>query len=216
MWAEQNGHSLTGTRLYDNERFPSSSAFDMLVILGGPMGVSDEAKFPWLAQEKRWIKEAVRQRKLVLGICLGSQLIAEAIGGSVYKNDVKEIGWFPVRLTEEGGHSFFFNNFPEAFVPFHWHGDTFALPTGAKRIAASKGCANQAFEYEGHVVGLQFHLEASETGIAKLVRHCSDELEQGPYIQRPQEMQGQAERLEASNALLYKLLDAFHAKHRGL
>lgn len=132
VWAEHKGYQLTGSLLYENERLPSCSEFDMLVILGGPMGAYDEERFPWLAPEKQLIQEAVRQNKLVLGICLGAQLLAEALGGRVYQNNEKEIGWFPVTLTEESRESSFFKELPETFVPFHWHGDTFELPPGAQ------------------------------------------------------------------------------------
>lgn len=95
VWAKEKGHEITGTLLYENYYLPELSEFDLLVILGGPMGVDDEDKHPWLVLEKHFIKEAIQHRKLVIGICLGAQLIAEILGGKVYKNHYKEIGWFP-------------------------------------------------------------------------------------------------------------------------
>ncbi|MED4954533.1 type 1 glutamine amidotransferase [Paenibacillus macerans] len=214
VWAKEKGHEITGTLLYENHCFPSLSEFDMLVILGGPMGVYDEEMFSWLIAEKQFIKEAIRQRKLVLGICLGAQLVAEVIGGKVYSNQYKEIGWFPVKLTEEAKHSRFFKEVPDEFVAFHWHADTFQLPDKVKRIALSRGCTNQAYEYEDHVVGLQFHLESSHTGIDKLIAHCADEIDQGVYVQRPHEMLNQPGYMAQSNAILFTLLDALEKNHR--
>lgn len=211
VWANNKGYPLTGTHQYANDPLPSLSDIDMLVILGGPMGVYDEEQFPWLVEEKRFIQEAIHQQKLVLGICLGAQLIAEVIGGTVKRNPHKEIGWHPVKLTEEASRSSFFNGLPEQFVPFHWHGDTFELPVDAARIAFSDGCANQAFEYGGHVVGLQFHLESSNGSIRTLIEHCSNELDKSLYVQCPYEMVDQTGALVLSNEILFTLLNAMES-----
>ncbi|MFJ8525390.1 MULTISPECIES: glutamine amidotransferase-related protein [Bacillus cereus group] len=186
----------------------------MLVILGGPMGVYDEKIYPWLELEKQLIKKAIQHRKLVLGVCLGAQLIAEALGGKVYKNHHKEIGWFPVKLSEEAKQIDFFSGFPEVFVPFHWHADTFQLPPQVKKIAYSKGCVNQAYVYEDHVVGLQFHLESSAASIERLIVHCADEIEQGMYVQRPHEMLEETHSLVLSKLILFTLLDAMEMKYQ--
>ncbi|MEK4850000.1 type 1 glutamine amidotransferase [Paenibacillus sp. FSL H7-0756] len=212
-WAEVKGHALTTTRLYESQALPAIRDFDMLVVMGGPMGVYDEALYSWMTAEKAFIKEGIQSHKLTLGICLGAQLIAEQIGGEVYPNKWKEIGWFPVRLTGDAQTSAFFQGFPEQWVPFHWHGDTFSLPAGARRLASSLGCAQQCFEYEDYVVGLQFHLEVNESSIRKIITNCAGELEPGEYIQAPSDMTDQAERIIASNTLLFILLDAMEEKH---
>ncbi|TVX93502.1 type 1 glutamine amidotransferase [Paenibacillus agilis] len=211
VWAEEKGHTITSTMVYENQHFPSAAEFDLLVILGGPMGVYDESSFPWIVEEKQFIQEAIQQRKFVLGICLGAQLIAEVIGGQVYKNEHKEIGWFPVKLTEEAKQSTIFKYFPDEFVPFHWHGDTFSLPDKAKKMAFSKGCINQAFVYEDHVIGLQFHLESSDRSIQKLIENCADEIEAGMYVQAAHEMAAQPRLLILSNAVLFTLLDTLES-----
>ncbi|WP_232436904.1 type 1 glutamine amidotransferase [Paenibacillus senegalimassiliensis] len=216
-WATEHEHELTGTLLYEGVDVPLTSEFDMLVVLGGPMGIYDEEQYPWLAPEKVLIREAIAQRKLILGICLGAQLLAEALGGRVYQNPYKEIGWYPVSMKEESGDSVFFKKFPRELLPFHWHGDTFELPPTAATVASSIGCANQAFEYQGHVVGLQFHLECGDDSIDKLLEHCGDELEPGgPYVQSPDEMVKQPSLLAQSNALLIELLQAMEERHQGL
>ncbi|AIQ60824.1 type 1 glutamine amidotransferase [Paenibacillus borealis] len=212
VWAGNRGHSLTTTLLYESQALPSINDFDMLVIMGGPMGVYDEALIPWLKAEKAFINAAIRSRKLTLGICLGAQLIAEQIGGEVYTNKWNEIGWFPVRLIGDAAASTFFKAFPEQFVPFHWHGDTFSLPAGAKRLAFSLGCANQCFEYEDYVAGLQFHLEVNDLSIRKIIDNCGEHIEPDEYVQSQSEMVDQLEKVAASNELMFTLLDAMEDK----
>src|SRR3972149_5577170 len=160
VWAKKKGYIITRTLLFNNEELPEMNDFDWLVIMGGSMNVYEEEKYPWLREEKNLIAEAIASKKMILGVCLGAQLVADVLGGRVSKNRYNEIGWFPVTLTEEARNSSIFFNFPGTFTAFHWHGDTLRIPHGAKKIAQSEGCANQAFEY-GKTIGLQFHLEYS-------------------------------------------------------
>ena len=187
-WVVSKGHSISRTLLFNGGLPPNTDSFDWLIILGGPMNVYEEIKYPWLAVEKIFIEETIRKGKLVLGICLGAQLIADVLGGQVIKNACKEIGWHPVTLANNAKSSAFFGSLPPKFPAFHWHGDTFSLPPGAKHMAKSKGCKNQAFEYEGRVVGLQFHLESSLFNIKRLIDNCTSDLEPGKFVQKPAEM----------------------------
>ncbi len=205
VWAKSRGHSISRTLLFNNEELPDIGDFDWLVIMGGSMNIYEEEKYPWLREEKNFIAEAIAGKKVVLGICLGSQLIADVLGGRVIKNGYKEIGWFPVTLTKEARSSLIFSNLPGKFTPFHWHGDTFKIPPGAARIAQSEGCANQAFEY-GHAIGLQFHLEYSEKSIALMLQNCADEIVEGKYIQKPDDILSQAGRVQEINDILNLLL----------
>lgn len=133
-----------------------------LVVLGGSMNADDIANHPFLADEIKWIRQAVSEEVPVLGICLGSQLLAKALGGRVYPNSVKEIGWYPIELTEEGAEdTLFFDSSPTERV-FQWHGDTFDLPEGAVLLARGNGCPHQAFRYGPTAYGLQFHIEVTE------------------------------------------------------
>ncbi|MBI2871428.1 MAG: type 1 glutamine amidotransferase [Candidatus Omnitrophica bacterium] len=182
-WARERRHTLRTTLLFQKEPLPDLEKIDWLVIMGGPMGAYDEKGFPWLVREKRFIEASIGAGKLVLGICLGAQLVASVLGARVYKNRHKEIGWFPVQLTQDAGRSAFFRDIPREFTPFHWHGDTFDIPSGAVRTAESRACANQAFEYGGRVAGLQFHLEATREGVDALIEECGDELLEGEYVQ---------------------------------
>lgn len=136
-----------------------------LVILGGPMNVYEEDCYPFLREEDLYIKEAIQRGKKILGICLGSQLIAKALGAKVFKAPMKEIGWYDVSLTEEGSLDPLFSEFPKTFPVFQWHEDTFEIPKAGKLIATSSPTPHQAFRYGENVYGLQFHLEVTESMI---------------------------------------------------
>ena len=181
-WATDRGHDLTGTHLYDDESLPDPDTFDWLIVMGGPMSVHDTEVYPWLDVEKELIRTAVDTDRVVIGICLGAQLVAEALGGRVYEADTPEIGWFPVEATDEASRSPLFADLGEVYDAFHWHGDTFDLPEGATRMARTDACANQAFVYGGRVVGLQFHLESSPETIDEIIENSGD-LPGGPLVQ---------------------------------
>ncbi len=182
-WARARGHEIRTSRLYAQDPLPPVEAFDWLVIMGGPMNIYEDVRYPWLAGERRFIQAAVASGKKILGICLGAQLLADALGSRVYKGAFKEIGWHPVRLTSSASESRLFQAFPSSFHAFHWHGDTFHVPGGAVHIARSAACESQAFVYEDRIVGLQFHLESTEESVEALLRHCGEELTEGPYMQ---------------------------------
>jgi GMP synthase-like glutamine amidotransferase len=183
-WAKQNHHSITQTLLFKNESFPLMDDFDMLIIMGGPMGVHDQKEFPWLSREFKFITQAMAAHKKILGICLGAQILAHILGAKVTKNKFKEIGWFEVTKTESGKSSALLKDIPETFNAFHWHGDTFDLPSGAQHLAVSRACFHQAFSYGKDILGLQFHLESTRNSINKLIKNCKTELVDGPFIQR--------------------------------
>jgi GMP synthase (glutamine-hydrolysing) len=205
-WAQQNGYDITRTRFYEDDGLPAPSEIDWLVIMGGPMNIYEEERYPWLSREKSFIADVIARGKLVLGVCLGAQLIADVLGGPVSRNQVKEIGWLPVSLTASAGQSALFRNLPSRFTAFHWHGDTFQIPPGAIATASTAGCANQAFAYRDKVVGLQFHLESTPVSVRKLIDHCGDELVPGPYIQTPAEMLEPGRFFLEINKIMHKLL----------
>jgi GMP synthase-like glutamine amidotransferase len=180
-WLSNAGYEITSTRLFESDGLPEIEEVDLLVIMGGPMSVNDEVDYPWLVEEKSFIKKAIDAGKPVLGICLGAQLIAGSLGAEVLPNAEKEIGWFPVRSVDADNHSVF--RFPKQTDVFHWHGETFTLPPGAIRIAQSKACDNQAFQIGANVIGLQFHLETTPVSAQAIVENCRDELVDGDYIQ---------------------------------
>lgn len=135
-----------------------------VIILGGPMNVDDESEYPFLREEKDFIRELIRQEIPLLGICLGAQLIAQAAGGKVFKADEKEIGWYEVALSAEGKHDTLFERLPRSFQVFQWHEDTFSIPPQGKKLITAAGCPNQGFKVGTRCYGIQFHLEA-DTGM---------------------------------------------------
>ena len=175
-WCVARGQAITATRLF-SEPLPPRFEGDLLVVLGGPMNVYEEKRYAWLAAEKRFLQEAIKEGGRVLGICLGAQLLSDVLGGSVSRNPEIEIGWYPVQLTMEASAVPSFDRLPQRFTALHWHGDTFSIPEGAVRLAGSQACANQAFAWDGgRVLGLQFHLEETVDSLTLLVEHAGDEL----------------------------------------
>ncbi len=146
----------------DPDALPDLDRYHGLIVLGGPMNCDQVTRHRHLATEVTAIQQAVRDGKPVLGICLGSQLLARALGAPVTPNRVKEIGWYDVAPTAEGRKDPLFQHFADSERIFHWHGDTFAIPHGAVHLAASTDCAHQAFRFGHNAYGLQFHLEVDE------------------------------------------------------
>ncbi|MHB1340647.1 MAG: type 1 glutamine amidotransferase [Coriobacteriia bacterium] len=209
-WAAERGHELAIAMAVTAD-FGTPDDYDMLVIMGGPMGANDEATNPWLIDEKRAVAAAVAAGKRVLGVCLGAQIVASALGAEVKRNPELEIGYFPLTLSFEGRSSAVSRAIPEGLVVGHWHGDTFALPDGAVRLARSAACANQAFEYAGgRVVGLQCHLEWTAESIRALIEHAGGSLSGGGEHVWPAEaiVSGEARHGARCREVLYAVLDA--------
>ncbi|RUM89702.1 MAG: amidotransferase [Thermodesulfatator sp.] len=206
-WAKEREFSFSATRFFAGEDLPEDLP-DFLVIMGGPMSAHDEDRYPWLAEEKTYLKKAVEAGIPVLGICLGAQLLAEVLGAKVYKGPYREIGWFPVELTAEGREHPLFRGLPSRFVAFHWHGETFDLPQGALHLARSAGCEHQAFVWGERVLALQFHLEMTPEGAEDLLKHCPEDLHPpGPYVQEEQGVRGKPEFYQEARGILFRLLD---------
>lgn len=148
---------------------------DLLIVLGGPISAYDDDRYPFLVDELRLIEQSLRRKVPVLGICLGAQLLARALGARVYAGSAKEIGFAPVALTAVGRKSCLAVLERESSPVLHWHGDTFDLPAGAERLAATEGTPNQAFALGPSVLGLQFHVEADLAGFeCWLVGHTGE------------------------------------------
>jgi GMP synthase-like glutamine amidotransferase len=207
-WAKNKGFHITRTHLFDDEPFPSTDGFEWLVVMGGPMNIYEETEYPWLVKEKKFIEECLKRDKFVLGVCLGGQLIADVLGGKVVKNKEKEIGWFPVSLTEgDGVGSPFFKGILSPFMAFHWHEDRFELPASCARLAESQGCSHQAFAYNNQAVGLQFHIDLTCEGVKKLIQHCGEGLAASRYVQTADEMVSNPTAFEKISETLETFLD---------
>lgn len=184
-WLQQHNHTITSSKFYEADyTLPDINAIDVLIIMGGPMGVYDEQQFPWLKAEKEFIKDCITKEKKVLGICLGAQLIAACTGAKVYAAPNKEIGWFtvkpilntlPLNWLQQIFHS-------QPYV-FHWHGDQFEIPGNGNDLLESYANTKQAFVYNQHTIGLQFHLEVTTETLNNMLQHGAEELTPATYIQ---------------------------------
>ncbi len=172
LWADKKGHRLRQSYVCNMDELPALEDLDWLMVMGGSEHVWEEKTHPWLSTEKAFIKRAMEQGKIVLGVCFGAQLIAEILGAKVFPSRHKEIGWYEVALTREGRASFLFRSVPDTFVSFHWHSDHFFLPAACSRLAFSEAAPNQAFvRNDRPVVGVQFHPEYT----LEMVKRFSDD-----------------------------------------
>lgn len=204
-WLNLNGYELTNTRFFESDELPDPDSVDLLVVMGGPMSVNDEKRFSWLYREKQFVRKVIESGKPVLGVCLGAQIIASAMGARVFPNPVKEIGWFPIHAVAPEDESAF--RFPSSEVVFHWHGETFDLPPGAIRLARSEGCDNQAFQLGKRVIGLQFHLETTPESAKEIVSNCRGELVTAKYVQTEEEIVSMhSSRYKSINDLMSRVL----------
>jgi GMP synthase-like glutamine amidotransferase len=212
-WAASRGYSLACSLAFA-EKFPRGDEVDFLVVMGGPMAADDAVASPWLRAEKRFVAECIAAGLPVLGVCLGAQIIAEVLGGEVKRNPVKEIGWFPIEKTETGLADPLFESWPSTLSAGHWHGDTFEFPAGPQPVFSSAATVNQAYVFDRRVVGLQFHVEWTEGGLALLLENCADELAAGgTWVQTAAQIEDAAPSNIAENrTLLYCLLDAMIAE----
>ncbi|MPN01054.1 hypothetical protein SDC9_148254 [bioreactor metagenome] len=208
-YARTRNYPLESTRFYKTANPPALDSFDLLIIMGGHMGIYDYEENPWLRDEKAFIKMAVDSGKSVLGICLGAQLLADVLGARVYENRHMEMGWFPIKAAEAENKPEFLEGLPEEITVFHWHARTFDIPDGAIHLFRSVGCENQGFIYGGRVVAFQFHPEATDERIKIMIGRFGLEIEGEPFIQKKEEMTGREEYLAGTKEFMFRMLDKF-------
>lgn len=187
-WANQRGHILKETNTYRGEKLPEVDEFDFLIIMGGPQNACQIADYPYLENEVQLIKQAITSRKIVLGVCLGAQLIAEALGGKTQPSPQREVGVFPITLTAAAQHDAVFKDFPAQFPVMHWHNDMPGLTSDMVLLATSEGCPCQAFRYDDHVYGLQFHCELTQNLVASMIDHCGNDLQAAQFVKSPDKL----------------------------
>ena len=206
--SKARGHALAVTELASGQALPALAGFDALVLMGGPMSVNDEAELAWLAPEKALVRASLAAGKKVLGVCLGAQMIASALGAPIRSNREKEIGWFPVEATALGAAHPFWAGLPAALPVFHWHGETFDLPAGATPLLRSAACEAQGFALGVQGLALQCHLEVDAGSLDAMIVHGRHELDlERPFIQPEAVLRGQPQALARLKPCLEKLLD---------
>ncbi|HUX13589.1 MAG TPA: type 1 glutamine amidotransferase [Spirochaetia bacterium] len=195
-------------RTFDGKAFPKLDDFELVVILGGPMTVYERAGYSWMDTEIAFLSHAVEAGKAILGICLGAQIMAHLLGAHVGALPTPEIGWFPVTMSPEGKAHPIFAGFPVNFTALHWHGDTFSIPRGAVHVASSAACRNQAFVFGDRVVGLQFHLEATEQSLQTLVDNSYNPRVSGRFVMSKEQTVSGIRTDSTDRGLLFALLDS--------
>ncbi len=206
-WAARQGHTVNVHHLYRGDSLPMLDAFDLLVVMGGEMNIYQYRDWPWLKPESAFIRSALAAGKRIVGICLGAQLIADALGARVVQNAEHEVGWFPITWNDEARAAF--PGLPVTSTVLHWHGDTFGLPAGATRFAASEGCPEQGFFIPGKCLALQFHMEVDPLLVKEYVAGQGT-WPSGRWVQDPKAIANEAVMHCILNSqVLFSLLDEF-------
>lgn len=211
-WAKQHNVETTYTRFYQNDKLPKTlDGFDYLIVMGGPQSPATTEKecLHFHAKEEiEFIGRAITQNKFVLGVCLGAQLIGEAIGAKFDHSPNREIGVFELTLTGNAKSDPIFSTFPTKFLVGHWHGDMPGLTPSTEILATSKGCPRQIVRYTPKVYGFQCHFEFTPTSVEGMIKNSASELEQykyQPYIESADTLR--SHEYTPMNILLFKFLD---------
>ena len=159
-----------------------------------------------MSKEKSLIKSSIESGKIILGICLGAQFIADALGSKVYPNSHREIGWFPINVAKQLDNTIFQGVFPQGIEVFHWHGETFEIPASGVLVASSEACQNQGFIIENRIVGLQFHLETTLDSAKALIENCRNELDGSKFVQNEKDILEKEKRFLLINKLMIAVL----------
>ncbi len=206
--AKDKKYNITYTRFYEDFLLPNIDDFDLLIIMGAPMSVNEESEYPWLIEEKKYIRKVIENEKKVLGICFGSQIIADVLGANVYKNNHTEIGWYNI-YKDQNNKSSFLSNFANEILTFHWHGDTYNLPEGSLPIFSSQATKYQGFTFKQNVVALQFHWEVKKENISSFIKNTNNQTYTGSFTQKPKDMIECSDSCKSNIKLMEKVLAYF-------
>jgi len=218
-WAVNRGHDVTFSRVYAGQTLPQDAReIDLLIVMGGPQDPSvttDECAHFDAGAEQSLIASAVHQSKAVIGVCLGAQLIGEALGAPFARSPEKEIGKFPIVMTDKGTKSDMFSHFGNTLDVGHWHNDMPGLTPEAEIIAWSEGCPRQIVAYSGLVYGFQCHMELTPAIVELLIAHSDKDLSRAAdyrFIQTPDELR--AHDYSEMNNMLFTFLDKLESRYR--
>jgi GMP synthase-like glutamine amidotransferase len=200
-WLNERGLTAKTTRFFEGDSLPDVEDVDFLIILGGGMGVHDEQDYPWLIQEKMFIRHCLDEHKTIFGICLGAQLIAHVKGATVKKHEHWEVGWHPIEIEGHG-----------TITCFQYHQDTFEIPEGAKKFATNVITSNQGYMIGENVVAVQFHPEVDESKVDVYSNDCSAT---GPYVQSREFMMNGIRHIPGQKAWMFSLLDKLASRFRN-
>ncbi len=205
-WAAAAGFEIAEHNWYKSPHAPIDLP-EYLIVMGGPMNVDDEQDHPWLTEEKAYLLRAIEADIPILGICLGAQLIAAALGKPVFPNVHQELGWLPLSLTNAAPQHPVLSAFSDQLPVFHWHGDTFELPEGATLLGSTEVCVNQGYAV-GKCIGLQFHIEIDGGVLKELIADERLPAWSGPYISKSDDILTDAAlHQSACKETLFRLLD---------
>ncbi len=207
-WAEKRGVELCRVRLYEGAELPELHLVRGIVVLGGAMGIYDEALYPWLRLEKNWLTKAVASNLPILGICLGAQLLCAALGGRVESGAAREIGFTDISRVKRNADSSLLGELPEVFRAFQWHSDRCVLPPEVELLAVSEFCSVQAFARGSRILGIQFHLDYDPRLVRYNLEHFSAGLESVEgYVQSRDRILSELAQLQRTAEYLELLLD---------
>lgn len=182
LWALKNNYIVHEVKPYQGEIIPDISSYDFVVVMGGPQSPLKINEAPYLKDEIVLIKEAIKQKKRMIGICLGAQLIGEALGARTESSPHREIGYYPINMLDAAQIDPIFKLFPKTFNVMHWHNDMPGIASGAELLAESEGCPRQVYRYGDRVYGFQCHLELNQEIVKAMIENCPDDLKPGQYV----------------------------------
>lgn len=206
-WAYNKGHAFQISKPYKGEKLPSISSFDFLIVMGGPQSPLNLNDAPYLVDEINLIKESIQQNKRILGFCLGAQLIGEALSAKTGRSPEKEVGVYPITLTDEGLKDPLLEGLPKNFLVIHWHNDMPGLSNNSALLSYSKGCPRQIVRYKPLVYGFQCHLEITLDGIQTMINAAPEDLKPSTFTQTKEELISQD--YASINRMMINLLDKF-------